>query len=55
MGNEKQNLSKSLVLKFPITSIGILGLYENPIQKPPHKSWNFNAIWVNCHHRFEII
>jgi hypothetical protein len=51
MGIEKQNLSKSLALKFPI--IGILGLYENPIQKPPHKSWIFNAIWVNRHHRFE--
>jgi hypothetical protein len=26
---------------------------ENSIQKPPYKSGIFNAIWVNCHYRFE--
>ena len=43
----------SRVLKFPI--IWFFRLYENSIQKPPYpyKSWIFNAIWVNCHHRFE--
>ena len=40
----------SRVLKFPI--IWFFRLYENSIQKPPYKSWIFNAIWVNCHHRF---